>query len=182
MRRWTALAAGGIVAITIMLGAAAPAAAEPAVAEPAVQAQAAAELYLQARAAAVTPGAAAPSLSDCLPADSQLLAGQKLLAAGKIAFWRSWHERPVATSCHITQVAAGVDQTGTGATVCAYAVATFTLANVKGNTRQEQEGIQHQLALSLVGGRWLVTADQYTDTAEPAYLKAAAAPAAVVRS
>lgn len=182
MRRWTALAVGGIVTVTIMLGAAAPAAAEPAAAEPAAQAQAAAELYLQARAAAVLPCATAPSLADCVPAGSSLLANQQLLAAGKVAFWRSWHERPAAINCSVSEVIAGVDQTGSGATVSAYALATFALANAKGSMRQEQEGIRHELELSLVGGRWLVTADKYIDTAEPAYLKAAAAPAAMVRS
>jgi hypothetical protein len=186
MRRLFTLAAGGIVMLTIALGAAAPAAADPAAAgpaeAPAVQVQAAVEQYLQARAAAVLPGAAASPLSAWLPPGSPLLATQQLVAAGKVAFWRSWHERPVAVGCSVTDATAAVDQTGTAATASAYAVATITLANGRGSTRQEQEGIRHQLTLSLAGGCWLVTADQYADTAELAYLKAVAAPAATVRS
>jgi hypothetical protein len=175
------------VTIMLMLGAAAPAAAEPAAAESTTeaqaQAQAAAEQYLQARVAAVLPSATAPSLANCVSAGSQLLAGQQLIAAGKLAFWRSWGERPVAVSCRADYAGTvAVDAAGAGATVSAYATATVTLANGRGSTRQEQEGIQHQLALSLVAGRWLVTADEYIDTAELGYLKATAAPAAVVRS
>jgi hypothetical protein len=186
MRRLFTLAAGGIVMLTIALGAAAPAAADPAAADPAAapaaQVQAAAEQYLQARAAAVLPSAAASPLPACLPPGSPLLATQQLVAVGKVAFWRSWHERPVAVSCSVTDATATIDQTGAAATASAYALATITLANGRGSTRQEQEGIRHQLTLSLVGGRWLVTADQYADTAELAYLKAVAAPAATVRS
>ena len=182
MRRWAALAAGGIVITAFMLGVAAPAAAEPAAADPAAQAQAAAERYLQARAAAVLPNAAAPAMAGCVPAGSQLLAAQQLLATGKVAFWNSWRERPVAVGCTVTDSAASIDQSGAGASASAYALTTVTLANARGGTRQEQEGIPHQLALSLVGGRWLVTADQYVDTAELAYLKAAAAPAASIRT
>lgn len=181
MRRWTVPVAGGIVIIAFMLGAAAPAAAAPAATDPAAQAQAAAEQYLQARAAAVLPATAAPSLAECVPVSSQLLSAQRLIATGKVAFWRSWHERPVAVGCAVNDATASTDQAGSGATVSVYAQTTVTLANAKGSTRQEQEGIPHQLALSLVDGRWLVTADQYVDTAEPAYLSAAAAPAATVR-
>ena len=163
--------------VMLMLLAAAPAAAEPA-----AEAQAAAEQYLQARAAAVLPGPAAPTLTRCVAAGSPLLAGQQIIAAGKLAFWRSWREHPVNVSCTVNADSACLDQTGTRATVPAYALATFTLAGAKGGTRQEQEGIQHRLTLALIGARWSVIADEYVDTAELGYLKAAQAPAAMVRA
>ena len=56
------------------------------------------------------------------------------------------------------------------------------VAGAKGGTRQEQEGIQHRLTLALIGARWSVIADEYVDTAELGYLKAAQAPAAMVRA
>jgi hypothetical protein len=176
VKRWTALVAGGAAVVVLMLWAA------PAAAGPAADVQAAAEHYLQARAAAVAPGAAAPALAHAVPAGSPLLAGQQLVAAGKLAFWRSWREHPVGVSCTVDVDTVTLDASGTGATASAYALASITLADAKGSTRQEQEGIRHELRLSLVGGIWTVTADDYIDTAELGYLSAAQAPAATVNA
>jgi hypothetical protein len=57
-----------------------------------------------------------------------------------------------------------------------------SLANARGATRQEGEGVDHRLTLTLANGQWRVTADDYLDTEEPGYLEAAKAPQVVVNA
>jgi hypothetical protein len=144
-------------------------------------ARAAAVSYLETRSAAVVPAAADQRLEDVLAPEAAALVRERLVLRGKLGYWRSFGERPVAVICHVSVDVVEVDESAGTATVCAYVSSTVTLRGAGGGGRQEGEGIDHRVSLRLVDGAWQVVADDYIDTAEPAYLRCAEAPAALVR-
>lgn len=168
------------MAIT-MVWAAAAGAAETADASPPSAAAQAAEAYLQVRSAAVLASPGQAMLADCIVRGSGALTHERLIVSGKRACWRAAGEWPVDVRASVGIDEICVDELGSTATAHAYVYTTTTLRNGRGQTRLEGEGIDHQLTLALGAGRWLVAADEYTDTAELAYLDAAGAAAGVRR-
>jgi hypothetical protein len=147
----------------------------------AAAARAAAERYLETRSAAVMQSAAGPRLEELLAVGTAALVRERLVAQGKVGYWRSFGERPLAVSSRVMVAAVEIDEVAGTALVGAYVYSTVTLRGAGGGSRQEGEGIDHRVSLRLVDGGWQVTADDYIDTAQPAYLRCAVAPAALVR-
>jgi len=75
-----------------------------------------------------------------------------------------------------------VDASGQTATVTAHVVTTIAWHAASGRDSTEASGIDHALSLVLRDGRWVVTADVYTDVQVPAYLESAGVPVRAVRA
>jgi hypothetical protein len=161
-------------------GTAALEAPETAAAAQAAAAQAAAERYLSARSAAVLSPVGPHGSLDDPTAAAPLLVRERLVVRGKLGYWRSFGERPVAVSSRVVVDAVEADEAA--ATVNAYVYTTVILRGADAGSRQEGEGIAHRVALQLVAGGWQVITDDYLDTAQPAYLRCADAPAGLTRS
>lgn len=169
---WVAVAsgAGGV------REAPAPEEAWPVMSEAAVRE--AAERYLQARSCALAAVGAEKTLAEASGRASSVLGHEKLIMRGKLACWRRQGERPAQVTARVTFDQVQLDEPASQATAQVYVYTTTTLLNARGQTRQEGEGIRHTLALALSDGQWVITADEYLDTAELAYLGAAGASAA----
>jgi hypothetical protein len=143
-------------------------------------AQAVAEEYLIARSRAVLTGAAAPAGGES-GSTEDLSSAERLVARGKIACWRSSGERPAQVRCSVAVRSVDLDEAGTRAAVSAYAYTTVVLTGGPAGGREEGEGLGHTVTLELRDGVWVVVADEYLDTAQPSYLRAAGATQTVQR-
>ena len=150
-------------------------------ATPPPAALAVAAAYLQGRSAAVRSAACRRALAALMVPGSDVLAHERLIATGKVAYWRACGERPLAVRTQVTVGEACANDARTTVTVDAYVYTTTTLRNGRGQTRLEGEGIRHRVVLTVGAGRWLVAGDDYIDTAELAYLNRAGASAAALR-
>jgi hypothetical protein len=144
-------------------------------------AEEAARAYLEARSAAVLPGSDAAPLDELLMDSAATCMREQLVARGKVGCWRALGEQPVGLRSRVDILTVEVDEQAAVATVRAYVYTTVTLRGTAGGSRQEGEGLDHVLSLRTDSCGWHVVDDQYLDTAQPAYLRNAGAPAAVVR-
>ena len=171
-----------LLAAAVLAAAAAPAAAATGAAADDRGPAAAAASYLQARAEAVTAADPGAALAPWLLPGSRLASQEYFVARGTARRAAELDHRidSVQTQVHITGESA--DAVGQAATITAHVVTTTAWHAASGRGSTEASGIDHALSLALRDGRWVVTADAYTDVQLPAYLESVGVPVRAVRA